>query len=95
MVLHPMDPHDPLMSLILPLKWNYVKNFPYGKTFQSVLPLCFENISPVSNTAKLHLLLSETVWSERTDLKRGKETRFQPEFIFRKTPAVEVKQTKK
>lgn len=40
---------------------------------QSVLPWRFECISPVSNTAKPHLLLHKLVWSEKTDLKRGKK----------------------
>lgn len=35
---------------------------------------------------------NSVIWKD-TDLKRGKEIRFQPEFIFRKTPTVEVKQT--
>lgn len=61
--------------------------------FQSILLLGFEYISPISNTAKTHLLSRGTVWSERIGLKSGKETRFQLEFLFRNKPTVEAKQT--
>lgn len=92
-MLPPIDPHDLLMSPILPLKWNDVKNFPFDKTYSS------QSCHGALNAFLQYLTQQNLIccYINQCDLKRqiwkeGKN-RFQTEFIFRKTPIVEVKQT--